>query len=157
MKARTLILVLAILTLAVNLQAADDPLFGVWKLNVAKSKYSPGPAPQSQFLTYEPAGNNAVKLTTDIVDAQGNKLHDGYTAVYDGRVYPMDIPSANADALRLERIDAYTTVRTSTKDGKPTMIQKRTVSQDGKTMTVTATGVNGKGQRLNNVQVYDRQ
>ncbi len=70
-KARTMILVSAILTLAVNLQAADDPLFGVWKLNVAKSKYSPGPAPKSQFLTYEPAGNNAVKLTTDIVDAQG--------------------------------------------------------------------------------------
>jgi hypothetical protein len=157
MPARTIFLFAALLVAVPALRAADDPLIGTWKLNVAKSKFSPGPGYKSQTLKYEPASNGGLKLTADIVDAQGKQLHDGYTAVYDGKEYPMAAPSSNADTVKLERIDAYTTVRTNKKDGKPTMIQKRTVSKDGKTMTVTTTGTNGQGQQLNNVQVYDRQ
>jgi len=32
---------------------AADPAIGTWKLNVAKSKYTPGPAPNSATITYE--------------------------------------------------------------------------------------------------------
>jgi hypothetical protein len=31
------------------------------------------------------------------------------------------------------------------------------VSADGKTLTITATGVNATGQQINNVDVYDKQ
>jgi hypothetical protein len=33
-----------------------DPFVGTWRLNVAKSKYTPGPIPKSVTSTYEPAG-----------------------------------------------------------------------------------------------------
>ncbi len=33
-----------------------DPRVGTWQLNVAKSKFSPGPAPKSQTLKIEAAG-----------------------------------------------------------------------------------------------------
>jgi hypothetical protein len=36
---------------ALALVAADNPFVGTWKLNVAKSKFSPGPPPQSQTVT----------------------------------------------------------------------------------------------------------
>ncbi len=157
MSLRKITALAAMLGLSAFLMAADDPIIGTWKLNLAKSKFTPGPAYKSQILKYAPASNNGLKLTADIVDAQGRQLHDGYTAIYDGKEYPMTIPSANADAVKLERIDAYTSVRTNTKAGKPTMIQKRVISKDGKTLTVTVTGLDGKGRQLNNVQVYDRQ
>ena len=32
-----------------------DPLIGTWILNVAKSKYTPGPAPKSSTVVYEAA------------------------------------------------------------------------------------------------------
>ena len=35
---------------------APDPFVGTWTLNVAKSKYDPGPAPKEQTATYEAAG-----------------------------------------------------------------------------------------------------
>jgi hypothetical protein len=35
---------------------ASDPRIGTWKLNAAKSKYSPGPPPKSQTLKIEPSG-----------------------------------------------------------------------------------------------------
>jgi hypothetical protein len=31
------------------------------------------------------------------------------------------------------------------------------VSADGKTMTVTSTGVNAQGQKVNNVQVFEKK
>jgi len=31
-------------------QSESDPFLGVWQLNVAKSKYSPGPPPKSQTM-----------------------------------------------------------------------------------------------------------
>ena len=31
-------------------QSGSDPFLGVWQLNVAKSKYSPGPPPKSQTM-----------------------------------------------------------------------------------------------------------
>ena len=37
----------------VGLAQSKDPAYGVWKLNVAKSKYSPGPAPKEMTVTIE--------------------------------------------------------------------------------------------------------
>ncbi len=46
----------------VNLSAqASDPRIGTWKLNVTKSKYSPGPAPQSLTVKVEPSGQGGRK------------------------------------------------------------------------------------------------
>ena len=36
--------------------AQGTPLIGTWKLNLEKSKYSPGPAPKSGTTTFEVAG-----------------------------------------------------------------------------------------------------
>ena len=36
--------------------AQADPAIGTWKLNLAKSKYVPGPAPKSNTITITAAG-----------------------------------------------------------------------------------------------------
>ena len=47
----------ACLILSVGATAqGTDPMNGVWKLNVAKSTFSPGPAPKESTLTIESAG-----------------------------------------------------------------------------------------------------
>ena len=38
------------------LLAQSNPFVGTWKLNVASSKYNPGPPPQSQTRTWDAAG-----------------------------------------------------------------------------------------------------
>jgi hypothetical protein len=37
------------------------------------------------------------------------------------------------------------------------VINVRTVSADGKTMTVTTKGTNAAGQKVNNLQVYEKK
>lgn len=50
--------------------AQTDSFLGTWTLNVAKSKYSPGPPPKAQTSTYEAAGQG-VKVTAKGTGADG--------------------------------------------------------------------------------------
>src|SRR5256885_5664032 len=111
-----------------NLSAqAGDPRMGTWKLNVAKSKYSPGPAPQGLTLKVEPSGQGE-KVTAEFVNTDGTRTTSQYTANFDGKDYPFT-GSAVADTVSLKRIDARTTDRTDTKGGKVAQTLKRVVSQ----------------------------
>ena len=56
-----------------GLQAQTDPIIGTWRLNVAKSKYDPGPAPMSETRIYEALGTNGIKSTHNRVEVGGNK------------------------------------------------------------------------------------
>jgi hypothetical protein len=139
-----------------NLSAqASDPRSGTWKLNPAKSKYSPGPAPQSLTVKVEPSGRGE-KVTAEFVNADGTRTTTQYTASFDGKDYPLT-GSQIADAVSLKRIDARTTVRTDKKGGKVAQTLRRVVSRDGKTMTVTTKGTNAQGQAVSNVAVFDKQ
>ncbi len=52
----TMVLSAAVLAGALSATAQSDPFVGTWRLNVAKSTYSPGPAPKSITSIYEAAG-----------------------------------------------------------------------------------------------------
>ena len=139
-----------------NLSAqASDPRIGTWKLNVAKSKYSPGPAPQALTVKVEPSGQGE-KVTTEFVNADGTRTTTEYTANFDGKDYPLT-GSQIADTVSLKRSNARTTVRTDKKGGKVAQTLRRVVSKDGKTMTVTTKGTNAQGQAVNNVAVFEKQ
>ena len=134
---------------------AADPVIGTWKLDVAKSKFSPGPAPKSLTVKFEAAGKG-VKLTTDGVGADGQPTHTEYTAAYDGKDYPL-IGSPVADTVSLKRIDASTSERTDKKGGKVVQTLTRKMSKGGKSFTVTVKGTNPQGQPVNNVLVFAKQ
>jgi hypothetical protein len=142
--------------LSVGLWAADDPAMGTWELNLAKSKNDPGPPNKSNALKYEPAGNDGMKQTGDGVSAQGNPTHTGYTAKYDGNDYPYT-GSADYDTIALQRIDASTSLTTNKKNGTVVRMLRRTLSKDGRSMTLVSVGINAKGQAFHNVAIYDKQ
>ena len=139
-----------------------DMLSGTWKLNVAKSKYSPGPAPQSNTIKFESI-EGGIKLVADGVDSQGRKTHNEYTATFDGkdsRTKPMldGKPNPNAaDAVSYKKIDDYTYEVTAKLKGKILNVARHVISKDGKTRTVTTTGTNAQGQKLNDTTVFEKQ
>src|SRR5712691_9370034 len=106
---------LLLVALAVNVAvAADDQHSGTWKMNPAKSKYSPGPAAKSNTVKIDSDADN-IKLSSDGIDAAGNPTHVEYTAKYDGKDYPIT-GSPNAETIALERPDA-STIRSTLKKG----------------------------------------
>ncbi len=146
--------VISVLALTTVMFAADNNV-GTWKLNLAKSKYSPGPAPKSQTLKIEAWGDDGVKYTADGVDADGRPTHSEFQAKYDGKDFPFK-GNPDADALAYKRIDANTVDATLKMKGKPTLTAKIVVSKDGKTRTVTQAGKNAQGQAVNITSVYEK-
>ncbi len=156
MRTRFVLLVLALLTVSVGLAAADDPLVGTWKLNAAKSKFSPPPPPQDTTIKYEPDGANGIKVTAEITDAKGQKTVTTYSGSFDGKDFTVS-GSADADTGSMRRINASTTEVANKKAGKATTTLRRTVSKDGKTLTITAKGKDRQGRTVNSVEVFDKQ
>jgi len=142
--------------IVVPVLAQADPQVGVWKLNVAKSKYSPGPVPTSATTTIEAAGKGT-KVSVDQTMPDGSKRQWSVTADYDGKDMPVVGNNPDADTIARTRVNASTVRTVSKKAGKVTTTQTSAVSADGKTRTVTTKGVNAKGQTVNNVAIYDRQ
>jgi len=149
--------VVAALVLAVSWTASaqSDPAVGTWKLNVGRSKYVPGPAPQSNMITITAAGNG-IHVVAKGEDATGKPTSIDYTATYDGKDSPVKGAPAY-DTVSLKRIDANNTEQIRKKEGKMVQTVTRKISPDGKTMTVTTRGKDESGRTLNTVAVYDKQ
>ena len=153
----TMILTSALLTLAVlAIAQPKDPFAGTWKLNVAKSKYSPGPAPKTSTATYEAAGAG-YKVSVRTEPASGEVQEWSYTTNLDGKDSPVTGNNPNADSVAVKRINATTMENVSKRGGKATITSRIVVSADGKTRTNTQTGMDAKGQKVHNVLVFERQ
>ena len=137
-----------------SLLAADNWL-GTWKLNVAKSKYVPGPAPKSLTLKFE-ASQDAITLTTDGVDAERKPTHGSYTSKFDGKDVPWE-GNPDADTSAPKKTDDNTFENVWKKGGKVTITSKAVVSKDGKTYTLSYTGKNAKGETVNTTEVFEKQ
>jgi hypothetical protein len=135
---------------------SKDPFVGSWTLNVAKSKYNPGPAPKSQTSTYEAAGKG-YKISVRSTPATGAAQEWSYATNLDGKPAPIIGINPNADMVTTKRVDALTLEVVYMKNGKETTRQRNVVAADGKTRTVTTTGVDVTGQKVNNVAVYEKK
>ena len=147
----------AILALAGSVWAQSDPLIGTWKLNLSKSIYDPGPAPQSLIHQYESAGKDTYKNTRDLVDANGKSSHRELTLVFDGEEHPRANSPSGLDATMDRRIDAYNLEGMSMRGGKLIAVYMRSVSPDGKTLTFKTMGTNAQGKPFSRVEVFDKQ
>ncbi len=134
--------------------AADDASMGTWKLNEAKSKFSPG-APKNTTVVYEAAGDS-VKVTVDGVGADGKPSHNEWTGKFDGKDYPVTGDSS-VDTRSYKRVDAHTLKLSNKKGDKVTMSGTAAVSADGKTRTVTISGTDASGKKVSATAVYDKQ
>ncbi len=65
---------LGIALAAVVVAQAPPPGLGTWTLNVAKSKFSPGPAAKSGSATFTAVGSS-IKAVVDTVTGDGQKVH----------------------------------------------------------------------------------
>ena len=133
---------------------STDSLVGSWQLNLSKSTFDPGPGPKGQMRIYSHAGDTE-KLTARGIGADGKPTLVQYSARYDGKDYPIT-GSSGGDLIALKRIDDLTTESTQKRVGKPVIVATRTVSPDGKTLTVITKGTAPSGEKLNHRMVFEK-
>jgi hypothetical protein len=134
----------------------NDPMNGVWKLNIAKSTFSPGPAPKEMTVTIEPAGAGR-KVAVTATAGDGTPIKWGYTGNFDRKENKVTGTNPDADVVMLRRLSARSTRTTYKLAGKQTLVNGISVSEDGKTLVVAQTGVNGQGQTVKNNLTFDKQ
>jgi hypothetical protein len=144
---------LAFIIVGAAVATAASPQMGTWKLNEAKSK-NVGMAKNS-LVVYAEAGDS-IKVSIDGVDSAGASYHSDWTGKFDGKDYPVT-GDAQSDARSYKVVDANTLSFETKKGGKVMLSGKVVVSADGKSRTVTASGMNAKGEKTTQMAVYDKQ
>jgi hypothetical protein len=153
---KTILVGAVLATAGVVLAAAvADPVVGTWTLNVAKSKFDPGPAPKSQTRTYS-ADSAGISLEVKGIGADGTATSQESTFKYDGKAYAMK-GAVDYDAISLKRVNGSTVKSIMTKAGKPVGTTTRTVSAHGKVLTLSTKATDANGNTYDNVAVYDKQ
>ena len=126
----------------------NNPFTGTWKLNVAKSKVSPGPASKSETVTIAPDR----KVSVETVDADGKTINWSYSPAENTAV-PIE---GMENSTVIEKLSGNTVDHTW-KMGNGTEAGHGVVSKNGKTMKYTMTGTNAQGQKVNSVFIFEKQ
>jgi hypothetical protein len=112
----------------------QDPVIGQWRLDVSKSKYSPGPGPKSETRTYQLTGEG-IRAVIVRTHQNGRVETIEYGADYDSVNHVIGTP--DYDAVRLTRVTAYVSEATLSHGGKTLGTARREIARDGTTMVIT--------------------
>jgi hypothetical protein len=155
MKRRLFVVGTAVFCFAVSGAFAADVFSGNWKVNLAKSKYDPGPAPKGPNFSKLDAIDGGLKFTNDGVNSEGKPTHSEWSGKFDGKDNPVT-GDQTRDTAALKKIDDYTFEITNKKGGKVVGTIRVVFSRDGKTRTQTGPGTNAQGIKTNNIVVYEK-
>jgi hypothetical protein len=135
--------------------AQNGPQIGTWELNLQRSRYIAGPAPRSRTLNIEQDGQ-IVTDTVKQIDAVGNVSAAVIMHVYDGQPHPAT-GFPDFDATVITQVDANSLIASRLKAEKLVQVATFVISQDGKMLTITITGIDVNGQPVKSIAVYDKQ
>jgi hypothetical protein len=140
---------------ALQLRPTAEPpaqLIGTWRLNVAKSKYSPGPPLRSETRVYtkEPDG---VKGVVSRVYGDGHTAKFEYMANFGKDMMVTGIPEY--DSVTLRKVDELTSDAVLSHAGIVYGVARRVIAGDGRTMTITFDRKSSETP-VHNVAVYDK-
>ncbi len=155
---RKLMLMMFVLGLAGMLWAAD-PEVGTWKVNLAKSKFPPGPAAATKVETnvIREVGDQIENITTG-TRVDGSSISEKYIVYKKGGIvkYQQGGPG-EGKSIVFTKIDAYVACFTTLQNGKQIEVGHYVISKDGKTMQGTIRGTDASGKPYE-VQVWlDKQ
>src|SRR5690242_12656994 len=102
------LLVVATLAVAagrVMLAQGADSHVGAWKMNAAKSKFTPGPGPKDMTLVYAAAPSGRMSLSVKGTDPQGKPITTSQNIIMDEKDHPAT-GNPNWDTEAWKRIDS---------------------------------------------------
>jgi len=146
-----------------------DPVDGTWRINLARSTYSPGPPPSpmtTQIRRFATLTDGWHLFELASVTPEGDAVFQSVAFKLDGRQYPVFTNASLAAFMTAgtpsnitrswRRLDAHTTEFTTYTNGTAGLAIVRAVSKDGKTYTETSKGKDAQGREVHNVVAFDR-
>lgn len=147
-------LMVVVLGCAATLFAAD-PFSGTWKMNPAKSKFKSGTPPKEQTVTIMEMGSDLhVKVSGTAAD--GSKIAVEYTVPAAGGAGKV-IEGGSYDGITSKRLGPNEREVSYMKGGKAVYTTHSKLGADGKSLAVSAKGVNPMGMTVDAEVAYDKQ
>jgi hypothetical protein len=134
----------------------DPTWFGLWRLNLEKSIYRPGPPPYIRATYRIEPHVNGVRVLYDMVRPRGGVTHLEWTGRFDGRDYPVQGVEEFV-TYAYQRIDARTYDVVTKLDGRPVARSRAVLSADGRSITTTTAGRDSRGVDTTTTTVYERR
>jgi hypothetical protein len=128
-------------------------LTGTWIANVEQSRRDPNHQFSRATMHFEVAGD-IVKLTYGGINASGRHEEGGQTLHADGHEHA--VPEASS-IVTISTLDARELKSVGLKDGTEIGRASYEVSEDGRTMTATTSGIDAKGKTFEQMIVFDRE
>jgi len=142
-------------TVPIDPPSPQEVMLGVWKLVPDQSKFEPGPPPRSETRSYRktPEGIVALVETTD----QKGMVHTiSYPWSVDDTEHRM-MGSELLDTIRLSQIDNLTAEASLRHGTKVLATERRSISADGKIMTIIMTDMTSEERPITVRAVYEKQ
>ena len=142
-----------------------DPIIGIWKLNVANSKFSPvllkamnETVPKEATETYKLIGDQ-IELMVENTMTGGGRISGRYTWPRYGGVAKAqeDVASFTGVTIIETLIAPGEWYATFLKDGKQFIVIHKAISEDSKTMSLRYRGIDARGNPFEQIDVYERQ
>jgi hypothetical protein len=139
-----------------NIDATLQKLVGDWAQDFTKTQPVPKPTPQSRVHHWKMNGSGKMSHYLTTTEADGKKTQtDMQTDDYSGKEYPDNEPGQKS---KFRVIDEWTIQQIRTgPDGQILRFLERSISPDGKTLTIKQITTNGKGKGEHQIQVYHKQ
>jgi hypothetical protein len=128
-----------------------EPVLGTWVLNVAKSRFDPGPAPRSETRTFE-AAPEGIKARIDFTAADGSGF-SGTSSIYEqaGEI------TTDSEMDKITRVGSREYRIANLRAGKVVGRHTAVLSKDGMVMTIKKMRTFPFIEIQHDVRVFDRQ
>jgi hypothetical protein len=153
-KVPIMLLILAALGVPAGLAAQDEPFLGIWELNLAASSITRGSPPRIEAIVNiaEPGGFRSMLAVVGDKSTSVEIHHYNF----DGSFHQTE--GSDPRELSFKRVDQNTIEQDTRRGGTITVHRHIEISGGGKTMTLTANGTTGGGQKYtNDIRVYEKK
>ena len=133
----------------------EDGWLGMWKENIDKSSYRPGPAPKSPTVAKWERDGQGLKITMDLVDDKGTPGHWVITSQLDGKDAP--ITGGPAGMTRSVKLLEPRTFEIVTKMGGKELTTRAILSPSGQLLRFVSSGTNAQGQAVSDIIIWEKQ
>jgi hypothetical protein len=157
--------VISVLALPLPLHGQDQPRasgngealgwFGVWRLNLDKSVYTPAPAPYKRATMKVEPWEGKVRFVYDFVYLRGGVQHLEWTGLFDGKDYIVQGADEYMTYAYKQMTDGTYEIVAKV-DGRVAALATATVSPDGRTLTTVTRRRNAAGQDITSTTVHER-
>ena len=142
-----------------------DPRLGTWKLNVAKSKFSPAylaalkmAPPKEETVVFRELGADEIELTITGVQTDGKPITGKSTSPRQGGAVKLQqSPLPEGMTIVSTRIDPNNSLATYMVNGKQFLVAQSVISKNGKSMHITFRGTDASGKPFEQLAAFLKQ